>query len=412
MSTRYDITQEEVKVAWKAVRSAAGAPGIDGKSIKQIEEKLDDELYKLWNRLSSGSYQAQAVKIVSIPKAGGGVRKLGIPTVTDRVAQTVIKNRLDKEVDHLFYDDSYAYREGKSAIEAVLKTRERCMRNARGWVIDIDIKGFFDNLDHEIMMQILSKYTQDKLILLYSKRFIEAQAIEEDQERISRNKGTPQGGVISPVLANLYLHVAFDEYMHKEYPRISYERYADDIIVHCASYKQAEYVLSLIRKRLKELKLELNEDKTKIVYAGRYNDYDHEGHKTPRKFTFLGYDFKPRGYKGKTVYTPAIGQGALKMIRQKLQAIRIMSMTHLPIEEVVNKINPKCRGWINYYGHSRRSRLIKLVQLVNNRLRRYLEKKHKLSRGKAWRMLMTMKKEHPRLFVHWYMISQVPQRAV
>ena len=174
MSKRYEITQEEVDAAWKAVSQAAGGSGIDGKSIKQTEERLDDELYKLWNRLSSGSYQAQAVKIVSIPKAGGGVRKLGIPTVTDRVAQTVIKNRLVKEVDHLFYDDSYAYREGKSAIEAVLKTRERCMRNARGWVIDIDIKGFFDNLDHEIMMQILSKHTQDKLILLYSKRFIKA----------------------------------------------------------------------------------------------------------------------------------------------------------------------------------------------------------------------------------------------
>jgi RNA-directed DNA polymerase len=354
MSKRYNITQEEIGLAWRAVRRAAGSPGIDGRTINQIEEKLDDELYKLWNRMSSGSYQAGVVKIVSIAKSGGGVRKLGIPTVIDRVAQTVIKNRLVKEVDHLFYDDSYAYREGKSAIEAVLKTRERCMKNARGWVIDIDIKGFFDNLDHGLMVQMLSNYTQDKLILLYSKRFIKADAVEENQEKVKRDTGVPQGGVVSPVLANLYLHEAFDKYMQEEYPRIPYQRYADDIIVHCASYKQASYILAKIRRRLKESKLELNSEKTRIVYAGKTNDYDFKGHEIPRKFTFLGYDFKPRGYKGKTVYTPGMGQGALLMIRQKLQALGIMSMTHLPLEEVVDKINPACRGWINYYGHSRR----------------------------------------------------------
>lgn len=412
MSNRYDLTKEEIGIAWKAVRRAAGSPGFDGISIKQVEEKRDDELYKIWNRLSAGSYQAQAVKIVSIPKSGGGVRKLGIPTVTDRVAQTVIKNRLVKEVDHLFYDDSYAYREGKSAIDAVLKTRERCMQNAKGWVIDIDIKGFFDNLDHDLMLQILSKYTQDKMILLYSKRFLKARSLEENKEMISRDKGTPQGGVISPVLANLYLHEAFDKYMHEEYPRLPYQRYADDIIVHCASYKQAEFILDKIRKRLKEYKLELSTEKTKIVYAGRYNDYDDKSHTILRKFTFLGYDFKPRGYKGKTVYTPGIGQGAMKMIRQKLQGLGIMAMTHQPFEEVVNKINPACRGWINYYGHSRRSGLYRLANLVDNKVRRYLEKKHKLSRGKAWLKLVSIKKEQPRLFVHWYMIAGIPQRAV
>ena len=210
----------------------------------------------------------------------------------------------------------------------------------------------------------------------------------------------------------MYLHETFDKYMHEEYPRIPYQRYADDIIVHCASYKQAEFVLSIIRKRLKEYNLELNNEKTKIVYAGRYNDYDDEGHNIPRKFTFLGYDFKPRVYKDKTVFTPAIGLGAMKMIRQKLQELGIMSMTHQPIEEVVNKINPVCRGWINYYGHSRRSELRKLANLVNNRIRRYLEKKQKLTRGKAWWTLMSIKEENPKLFVHWYLIADNPQRAV
>ncbi|WP_342270011.1 reverse transcriptase domain-containing protein [Rickettsia endosymbiont of Orchestes rusci] len=197
MSKRYNITQEEVDEAWKAVRRAGGGCGIDGKSIKQVEEKLDDELYKLWNRLSSGSYQASPVKIVSIPKTGG-IRKLGIPTVIDRVAQTIIKNRLVKEIDHQFYDDSYAYREGKSAIDAVLKTRERCMQNAKGWVVDIDIKGFFDNLDHELLLELLNEYTKDKLVLLYSQKFLKAGSIEENQELVKRDIGTPQGGVVSP----------------------------------------------------------------------------------------------------------------------------------------------------------------------------------------------------------------------
>jgi RNA-directed DNA polymerase len=411
MSKQYNITQEEVAIAWKAVRQAAGSSGVDGKSILQVEAKLDDELYKIWNRMSSGSYMAEAVKIVSIPKAGGGVRKLGVPTVTDRIAQTVIKNRLVKEVDHLFYDDSYAYREGKSAVDAVLKTRERCMQNAKGWVVDIDIKGFFDNLDHELMLQMLCKYTQDKLVLLYSEKFLKAEAIEGSQV-MQRDKGTPQGGVVSPVLANLYLHEAFDKYMYENYPRIPYQRYADDIILHCASQKQAKFMLNLISRRLKEFRLELNTEKTSIVYAGRYNDYDHEGHKIPRKFTFLGYDFKPRGYKGKTVFTPGMGQKAMLMIRQKLQKLGIMSMTHKPLEEVVAKINPVCRGWINYYGHSRRSRLYELAKIVDNRLRKYLMKKSKLSRGKAWKMLTLIKKENPKLFVHWHMIAARPQRAV
>lgn len=412
MSTRYDITREEVELAWKAVRSAAGAPGIDGKSIKQIEERLDDELYKVWNRLSSGSYQAEAVKIVSIPKASGGVRKLGIPTVIDRVAQTVIKNRLVKEVDHLFYDNSYAYREGRSAVDAVLKTREMCMRNGKGWVIDIDIKGFFDNLDHELMLQMLCKYTKDKLVLLYSKKFLKAEAIDEEGQKAKRDKGTPQGGVVSPVLANLYLHEAFDKYMGDRLPNVPFQRYADDIIVHCASQKQAKFIMDIIRKRLKGYNLELNLEKTKIVYAGKYNDYDHEGHAIPRKFTFLGYDFKPRSYKGRTVFTPAIGQGAMKMIRQKLQVLGVMSMTHRPLEEVAEKLNPVCRGWINYYGHSRRSKLYDLARLIDNRIRKYLEKKCKISRGKAWGMLMLIKREKPKLFAHWYSIAQVPQRAV
>jgi len=414
MSKRYEISREEVEVSWKAVQRADGCPGYDGKTIDQVAEKLEAELYKIWNRMSSGSYQAQAVKIVSIPKAKGGVRKLGIPTVTDRVAQTVIKNRLVKEVDHQFHVDSYAYREGKSAIEAVLKTRERCMKRKEGWIIDLDIKGFFDNMDHDLMLEILKQYTQDSLVLLYSKKFLKAEGIsEEDGERIVREKGTPQGGCVSPVLANLYLHEVLDQWMKNKHPDMEFARYADDIIVHCDSESQAYKLLKEIEERLKEYKLELNHEKTRVVYAGIHRDHDYRGHNISRKFTFLGYDFKPRNYKGKIVFTPGIGQGALTMINKKVKQMQLTSLCHRSIDEMAQKVNKSCRGWINYYGHCRRSELYKLAEMLNIRIVKYLKKKHKQRmHGKAWDMMKRLKERRPKLFVHWYMIAANPQRAV
>lgn len=413
MSKRFIISQEEVDVAWKAVRQAAGCPGIDGKTIDMIAEKQEGELYKIWNRLSSGSYQAQAVQIVSIPKSKGGVRKLGIPTVTDRVAQTIVKNRLVKEIDHLFHEDSYAYRTGRSAIDAVLKTRERCIQNPDGWVLEIDIKGFFDNLDHTIMLDILSRYTADALVLLYSKKFMQAEQHLEDGTKAVKERGTPQGGVISPILSNLYLHEAFDRWMQERHPNIRFIRYADDLIVHCVSEKQALYIRDRIRSRLRAYSLELNEEKSRIVYAGKSNKYDHRGLQLSRKFTFLGYDFKPRKYKDKIVFTPGIGQGALLMIRKKIQKMRIGSMCHQPIEAVAQKINKISRGWINYYGHSRRSELYKLSNLLDYRIVKYIKQKMKKSHlGKAWTELKTIKSKCTTLFAHWYMISVHPQRAV
>lgn len=411
MSKRYEIDREEVSEAWKAVRRAAGGAGIDGKTIEQIEEKLDEELYKIWNRLSSGSYQAQAVKMLAIPKAKGGVRMLGIPNVTDRVAQNVIKNRLVKEIDHLFHENSYAYREGKSAIDAVLKARERCFE--RSWVIEIDIKGFFDNLDHDLMEEMLRSYTQDKLVLVYSKKFLKAEGILETGEKVERLKGTPQGGVISPVLANFYLHVAFDQWMKENYPHILFERYADDIIVHCVSEQQSYDMRDKIEGRLKLYKLELHPEKTRIIYAGRSNDYDDRGHQLSRKFNFLGYDFKPRSYQGKIVFTPGMGQGALLMINQKIKAMRLGSRTQEALETIAKAVNIKSRGWINYYGQCRRSELYKLVDLLNKRLVKWIQKKYKLRKwGKAWTQLKQLKAEQPKLFVHWYLVAQKPLRAV
>ncbi|MFZ2484837.1 MAG: group II intron reverse transcriptase/maturase [Minisyncoccia bacterium] len=414
MSKRYNIDRVEGVAAWEAVRRAGGGAGIDGKTIAQVAARLDDELYKIWNRLSSGSYQAQPVKIVSIPKANGGVRKLGIPNVTDRVAQSIIKSRLEKEVDYLFHEDSYAYRKGRSAIDAVLKTRERCISRPSGWIIDLDIKGFFDNLDHDLMMEIVEKYSKDPVVVLYAKKFLKAEAIDEDTgEKLERIKGTPQGGVISPVLANLYLHEGFDEWMKKEFTNIAFARYADDIIVHCVSEKQAQFILGKIKNRLKQYKLEVSPEKTKIVYAGISNSHDHMGHKVPRKFKFLGYDFKPRSYKGKIVFTPGMGQGALLMMGEKIQKMRLNSLCHKPIEELAIGINRVSRGWIEYYGHCRKSEMYKLASLLDKRLVKYLKHKLKIaSHGKAWDILKEMKKEKPKLFVHWYMIATSPQRAV
>lgn len=412
MSKRFIIAQEEVDEAWKAVRQAAGGPGIDGKTIAKIAEKQEGELYKIWNRLSSGSYQAQAVQIISIPKAKGGERKLGIPTVTDRIAQTIVKNRLVKEVDHLFHEDSYAYRTGRSAIEAVLKTRERCISNPDGWVLEVDIKGFFDQLDHTIMLAILKRYTQDALVHLYAKKFMKAEQVQEDGMKEVKERGTPQGGVISPILSNLYLHEAFDKWMQDHNPHISFVRYSDDIVVHCVSEKQAIYIRDKIRNRLKAYNLELNEEKSRIVYAGKSNKHDQRGHQLSRKFTFLGYDFKPRAYKGKIVFTPGLGQGALLLIRKKIQELRIGSMCQLPMEVVARKVNKISRGWINYYGHSRRSELYKMAMLLDKRIVKYIKQKMKKpSLGQAWLELKNIKGKCKTLFAHWYMIGVNPQRA-
>lgn len=411
MSRMYEISQDEMMSSWHAVRQAAGGPGFDGKTIKDIEAKLEGEIYKIWNRLSSGSYQAQPVKIVTLPKANGGVRHLGVPTVTDRVAQGVIKNRLEKVLEPHFHEDSYAYRPGRSAIDAVLKARERCFK--KEWVVEVDIKGFFDNLDHELLLEILNNYTQDKLVLLYASKFLKAKAIMENGEEIQRTQGTPQGGVVSPVLANLYLHEAFDKWMAKTYPNIEFERYADDIIIHCVSERQAQFMKSKVEKQLLSYKLELHPEKTRIVYCGCKNDHNHRGHDMPRKFTFLGYDFKPRFYKGKTIFTPGMGQGALLMINQKLKRLRICSKTHGEIGLLASIVNPKARGWIEYYGAARPSELYKLSRILNKRLVKWLKRKFKIkTNGRAWTKLKSLQQEQPKLFCHWYKIKQLTRRAV
>lgn len=417
MSRLYNVTESEVMTAWKAVHKAGGSSGYDNIKISDVEADLDNQLYKIWNRMASGSYIPPAVLVVNIPKANGGVRQLGIPTVCDRIAQTVIKNRLEPILDPLFHADSYAYRPGKSAIDAVTLCRERCFRCE--WAIEIDIKGFFDNLDHDMMLDMVRKYTDDITVLLYVKKWLKAPARGQDGNEIVREMGTPQGGVVSPILANLYLHEAFDSWMSEAFPDICFERYADDIIVHCVSEKQAHYLKNRISGRMQMFKLALHPDKTRVVYTGTSNDHDKRGHDLSRKFTFLGYDFKPRMVRGRMTFTPGMGKGALMKVRQTIKDKWYLKQRLTEsLSDIAKAVNPAIRGWVNYYGHHRRSDLYKMARLIDGYLVRFLKKKIKsknnphLTWNKAWRKLNEYKKENPYEFSHWHMICPSKRGAV
>lgn len=309
MSRLYEVTPEEVEQAWKSVKRAGGGAGYDGRCIKDVEADLENQLYKIWNRMSSGSLQAQPVLLVEIPKAKGGMRQLGIPTVTDRIAQTVVKNRLEPILEAIFHVDSYAYRQNKSAIDAVTVCRQRCFEHQ--WLIEIDIKGFFDAIDHELMFEMVKKYSSDRTTLLYAKKFLQAKGIDEEGKEVARMQGTPQGGVVSPLLANLYLHEAFDSWMAKDYSHIKFERYADDIVIHCVSENQAIFIKDKVERRLKKYKLELHPEKTRIVYTGRSNYEDKLGQLLDSRLVY----FLKR--KHKNIKTRVQGWLELKRIKAK-----------------------------------------------------------------------------------------------
>lgn len=413
MSRQYNVTLTEVLNAWKSVQKAGGSCGYDRQTIQDMEVALDNQLYKIWNRMASGSYMARPVLLVNIPKSKGGIRQLGIPSVSDRVAQMVVKNRLEAIVEGKFHSDSYAYRPNKSAIDAVTVCRERCFKYE--WLLEIDIKGYFDNLDHNIMMDLLIKHTNDKIILLYSERFLKAPAIDVAGISLERNKGTPQGGVVSPILSNLYLHEAFDSWMHEKFSGIKFERYADDIVVHCTSERQAYFMKNRIEEQFKYYQLQLNEEKTRVVYTGIKQAYDKRKHKLSRKFTFLGYDFKPRIWREKLVFTPSIGIGALKKIRHQIkEQWSLKSKISGGLGNIAKKVDVQIRGWIEYYGHHRRSELYKLTYMIDYYLARFIKKRSKINNtwSKAWRRLRQIKAEHPRTFSHWHRISLSERRAV
>ena len=282
----FDISKRVVWEAYLRVKANKGAAGVDGQTIEQYEQNLKNNLFKLWNRLSSGSYFPPPGKAVTIPKAGGGSRILGVPTVGDRIAQTVAAMYLERQVEPVFHPDSYGYRPGRSALDAVGRCRERCWRN--DWVIDLDVRAFFDSVDHSLMLKAVERHTDQRWILLYVTRWLQAPLRQPDGTLTARDRGTPQGSAISPVLANLYLHYAFDMWLVRTFPTVTFERYCDDAVIHCVSEEQARQVRDALAARLAAVGLELHPDKTRIVYC---KDADRRGDYEVTSFTFLGYTF-------------------------------------------------------------------------------------------------------------------------
>jgi len=402
----FSISQQEVWEAYQKVKANHGAAGVDGQSIAEFETRVKDNLYRLWNRMSSGSYFPPPVRTVTIPKADGGERKLGIPTVSDRIAQMVVKSRLEPVVDPLFHPDSYGYRPGTSALEAVGQTRQRCWK--LDWVIDLDIKGFFDNIDHDLLMRAVKKHAKEKWVVLYIERWLQAPAQAEDGHVTARGKGTPQGGVVSPLLANLFLHYAFDRWMQKTYPHLLFERYADDAIVHCRTEAEAQEVRRAIAVRMQECRLELHPDKTKIVYC---KDDDRRGTYPNEQFDFLGYTFRPRrskNWKGKFFinFSPAVADKAGKAMRAEIRSWRLHLRSDKSIEDLSRMFNPKVRGWLQYYGRYYRSALYPIRRQLDRSLARWAYRKYKKLRGhlrRATHWLARISRRDPGLFAHWQM---------
>ena len=403
----FSIAKREVWEAFKRVKANRGAAGVDGQSIAEFEANLAGNLYKLWNRMSSGSYFPPPVRRVEIPKANGGSRPLGIPTVADRVAQEVARRVLEPIVEPVFHADSYGYRPGKSAIDAVAKARERCFRS--DWVLDLDIKGFFDNIDWELMLKAVRRHTDCPWVLLYIERWLKAPVQMEDGSIVERTMGTPQGGVISPLLANLFLHYAFDMWMAREFPYIPFERYADDAICHCRSEAQARALWHVLEQRLADCKLMLHPEKTKIVYC---KDANRRGNFPAINFDFLGFQFRARKtmwtVKGRRTsahgFMPAASPKALTRIGREIRSWALHQRTDKSLEELAAMYNSKIRGWINYYSHFYRTQLHSTLQRIDAYVIRWARRKYKrLARrprgAKDW--IARLRRASPRLFAHW-----------
>lgn len=400
------IPKQAVWEAYKKVKANHGAAGIDEVSLKEFEKDWKNNLYKLWNRMSSGSYFPPPVKAVSIPKKNGGVRILGVPTVADRIAQMVVKDAFEPLVEPHFHEDSYGYRPGKSAHDALAVTRKRCWRY--DWVLEFDIRGLFDNIDHELLMRAVRKHTATRWVILYIERWLTAPFQTVEGELLNRTKGTPQGGVISPVLANLFLHYTFDRWMEKNAPQSPWARYADDALVHCSSKEEAEQLLQRLKERFAVCGLELHPDKTRIVYC---KDDDRRGKHQDTSFDFLSYSFQPRRAKNRwgnffVSFLPAISNKAAKALRREIHDWRIHLKPDRSIEDLSHMFNPIIRGWINYYGRFYGSRLHAVLRYFNRALVHWVRRKYKRferHRRNAEHWLGRLARREPRLFAHWQM---------
>ncbi len=400
----FEISKRVVWEAYLRVKANKGAAGVDGCTIEQYEQNLKNNLFKLWNRLSSGSYFPPPVKAVAIPKAGGGSRILGVPTVDDRIAQTVAAMHLERQVEPIFHRDSYGYRPGRSALDAVAVCRERCWRN--DWVIDLDVRAFFDSVDHSLMLKAVARHTDQKWIRLYVKRWLTAPLRQPDGSLVARDRGTPQGSAISPILANLYLHYAFDVWLVREFPAVTFERYCDDAVIHCGSEEQARQVRDALAVRLAAVGLELHPDKTRIVYC---QDVDRRGKFEHTSFTFLGYTFRPRLAKNRwgkhfVNFLPAVSKDAIKAMGRELRSWHIARRSDKSLNDLALMFNSIVQGWINYYGRFYKSMLYPLLRRINDQLVRWAMRKYKRLRRRekrAGELLAEASRRSPQLFAHW-----------
>src|ERR1039457_810708 len=401
----YNIDKMQVYEAYKAVKSNGGAAGVDGQTIEQFEADLKSNLYKIWNRMSSGTYFPPPVRPVSIPKKSGGQRILGVPTVADRMAQMVVKQVIEPNLDSVFLADSYGYRPRKSALDAVGVTRERCWKY--DWVLEFDIKGLFDNIDHELLLRAIRRHVTCKWAVLYIERWLTAPMVQEDGTRIERSRGTPQGGVVSPILSNTFLHYAFDLWMARTHPDLPWCRYADDGLVHCRTEKEAEAVKAELQARLAECHLEMHPTKTKIVYC---KDGKRKGKYPNVKFDFLGYCFRPRRVRRLRDnslfggFNPAVSSSAMKAMRETIRDLNLRRQTQLSLQDIAQQLNPLLRGWIAYYGRYAPSALYPVLRYVNQTLVAWAMRKFKRFKAhkiRAGRFFERLAKECPDLFAHW-----------
>lgn len=402
----FKISKELVWEAYKQVKANKGGAGVDHESLDVFDRQMSKNLYKIWNRLSSGSYFPPAVRGVEIPKKQGGTRMLGVPTVADRIAQMTIKLMFEPLVEPHFLQDSYGYRPNKSALDAVGITRKRCW--SYDWLIEFDIRGLFDNINHDLLMKAVRKHTDDKCILLYIERWIKAPLELAGGTMINRASGTPQGGVISPILSNIFLHYVFDVWMTRKHPDALWCRYADDGICHCKTKAQAEALLLELKQRFNECKLEIHPDKTKIVCCkvGKHKN----GSYTNTSFVFLGYEFRARGAENKktkkvfTSFLPAISPKSEKSILEKIKSLRIHTKSDLSLQDIAKWINPMLRGWINYYGKYTQSAMNSVLEQINSILVAWSRRKYlKLKTRKVYaiKCMKDYASKHTNLFAHW-----------
>ena len=405
----FEIPKRWVWESYQQVQSKGGSPGCDGQSIEAFEAKLQDNLYKLWNRMSSGSYMAPPVLSVEIPKPGGGVRTLGIPTIADRVAQGVAKRALEPELERHFHADSYGYRPGKSALDAVSITRERCWRY--DWVVDLDIQAFFDSIDHDLLMRALRRHTQERWILLYVQRWLKADSVLSDGQQVARERGTPQGGVISPLLANLFLHYVFDTWMSRHWPGVPFARYADDAVCHCRTEAEARRLVEALKERFAECGLRLHPKKTRIVYCRD----DRRRHEYPEtSFDFLGYTYRGRAVRDRrgtlfVGFNPAVSRKSLKAMSARLRGWCLHRRVGSTLEELADAINPVLRGWLAYYGRFTIGELLVVFGVLERRLARWVCRKYKgLKRSlrRSQQFIRRIRMAEPTLFVHWHALSR------